>query len=62
VSGLEFIPLADLGDDAEAICSRLWDVAGVQNEEDADQDAQTALPWHVRAGRKLLGIRASGRP
>lgn len=77
--GLEFVPLADLGDDAEAICSRLLDVAAMaaarrdddasplsgQGQEDAiegHQDAQTAVPWHVRVGRRLVGDRGTWKP
>jgi hypothetical protein len=65
MAGLEFIPLQDIEHDPEAIVDRLLAVAGVdvdQDQEDGHQDTQTALPWHVRLSRRLMGDRAPGSP
>jgi hypothetical protein len=66
--GMDWVLLADLGDDAEGICDRLLDVAAVVRDrddlEDDDwhQDDAKALPWHVRLSRKLLGTEGTWKP
>jgi hypothetical protein len=67
---MDFVPLADIQDDPDAIVARLLSVAAANGGtgEDDDQDATAGLegvqgdakplPWHVRASRRLFGDQA----
>jgi hypothetical protein len=60
-----FVPLADVQHDPEAIVSRLLEVAdaaGVDTDDDQDDDAGTGVPWSVKASRRLLGDQGVWEP
>jgi hypothetical protein len=59
---MDFIPLADLGDDADAIVARIRSIADQDKavldsvtDNLAVQDEADQLPWHNKVVRSLRG-------